>query len=161
MFREPDGFTTREFIGLGFWAVLEELHHLKREIHHMALDLTQLQADVAAETTIDQSAIQLLNTLAQELRDSIGDPAALDALASQIEANSANLAAAVAANTAPAPTVPGVTPGANVGQVPVTPEVVDPTNLNNTPADAEPSDPQAAGTAEPTPEPVPEDVPTA
>ncbi len=73
-------------------------------------DLARITADVAAETTVVDS----VKTLLDQLTAAIGaihteDPAtqvALDALATQIETNSAALTAAVAANTpaAPAPT---------------------------------------------------------
>lgn len=162
MFRHDHELTTRDLIGLGFWAVLEEVHHLKREIRQMALDLTQLTADVQADTDAVNSAVLLLNTLAQEIRDNADDPTALNELAAKLEQNTTALAQAVTDNTNPVP--PDTTgTGANVGQVPVTPEVVDPTNLNNTPADADPSDPEAAGTAQPAPEPetVPEEAPLA
>ncbi len=72
-------------------------------------DLARITADVAAETTVVDS----VKTLLDQLTAAIGaihteDPAtqvALDALATQIETNSAALSAAVAANTPPAPVV--------------------------------------------------------
>lgn len=68
----------------------------------MQTDLTQLQADVAAETTADQSAITLLQGLKAALDAAGTDPVALKVLSDQIEQNTAALAAAVTANT-PAP----------------------------------------------------------
>lgn len=70
--------------------------------------LDQLTADVATLTTVDQSAITLINGLAAQIKAAGVDPAALKALTDQMEAQSSALAAAVAANTpaAPAPTPP-------------------------------------------------------
>ena len=72
-------------------------------------DLTKLQADVAAQTTVTQGVATLLQQLAQQIADlktaGASDPsvqAAIDDLATKVEANSAALATAVSANT-PAP----------------------------------------------------------
>lgn len=71
----------------------------------MALDFSKLQADVAAEQTVVDSVVALLEKLAQELRDALAgvpDPAAqaaIDDVAAKLEAHTAALAAAVAANT--------------------------------------------------------------
>lgn len=65
----------------------------------MALDLTRVQSAVERDNTVTQSAITLLNSLAQMVRDTAGDPAAVNALADQIDANSTSLADAVSANT--------------------------------------------------------------
>jgi hypothetical protein len=74
--------------------------------------LDQLTTDVTAETTIDQSAITLINGLAAQIKAAGTDPVALKALTDQMEANATALSAAVAANTqqAPAP-APAPTPG--------------------------------------------------
>jgi hypothetical protein len=73
----------------------------------MALDLTALEAAVAANTAVDQSASILLTGLTakiQELINAAGnaDPALvakLQALADQITADNATLSASVAQNT--------------------------------------------------------------
>jgi len=81
--------------------------------------LADLQADVAADTVVEQSAVTLINGLAAQLKalSAAGtpvDPAVIDSLATTLEANAASLGAAVAANTvanpAPAP-APAPTPG--------------------------------------------------
>lgn len=77
---------------------------LKLEGKIIMSDLTQLQADVATETTVEQSAITLIGGLAQQIKDAGTDPVALKAVTDQMEANQAALAAAVAANTPAAPT---------------------------------------------------------
>lgn len=72
---------------------------IKGEQKEMA-DLNTLQADVTAEQTVEQSAITLLNGLKAQLDAAGTDPQKLADLSSQIEANTAALAAAVKANTA-------------------------------------------------------------
>lgn len=76
--------------------------------------LADIQAKLAAETTVEASVIALLQTLSADLKAAIAgnDPVALQAVADQIDQNSAALAAAVTANTpaapapAPAPAAP-------------------------------------------------------
>lgn len=65
-------------------------------------DLTKLQADVAAETALDQSAITLITGLAAAVKAAGTDPVALKAMTDQMEANAAALSAAVTANTSAA-----------------------------------------------------------
>jgi hypothetical protein len=75
--------------------------------------VTALSTEVAAETTVNQSAITLLNGLSTQiaaLAANAADPAQvaqvasqLTALASSIHTNAADLAAAVTANTPAAP----------------------------------------------------------
>ena len=74
-----------------------------KETSKMALDLTQLTADVQADTDAVNAAVKLLSTLSAEIAANVNDPAALTALASTLEAITAALAAAVAANTPAAP----------------------------------------------------------
>lgn len=72
-------------------------------VEAMSLDLSALEAEVSQNTDAVASASSLLTTLAQELRDSAGDPAAVAALADRLDQNNAALAAAVLANTPTAP----------------------------------------------------------
>lgn len=65
----------------------------------MPTDLSRLEAAVARDRTVNESAITLLADLAQRLRDAANDPAAINALADALEANQDALAAAVTANT--------------------------------------------------------------
>lgn len=71
----------------------------------MAATLDQVVSDVAAQTTVINSAITLLQQIKAALDAAIatGDLAKVQAVATQIEANTAALAAAVAANTPAAP----------------------------------------------------------
>lgn len=63
--------------------------------------LADLQVAVTAEDTVIDSAITLIQGLAAQVAALTPDQAAIDALAADIKAKSDNLAAAVAANTAP------------------------------------------------------------
>lgn len=61
--------------------------------------LSDVQADVAAEDTVIDSAITLLKGLKDALDAAGTDPVALAALKTDLEAKTSALAAAVAANT--------------------------------------------------------------
>ena len=65
--------------------------------------LVELQAAVATDTTVTASAITLLQGLAAQITAAAGDPAALDAIVQDLNANTTALAEAVAANTPAAP----------------------------------------------------------
>ena len=78
--------------------------------------LADIQAAVAAETTVENSVVALLQTLSADLQAAIAanDPAAMQTVVDTINANAATLAAAVTANTpaapAPVPAPPAPTP---------------------------------------------------
>jgi hypothetical protein len=85
------------------------LLELLRKVNLMADALTDLQNAVAAELTVEQSAITLLQQLAADVAAANAiSPVAVEAVVANINANAAALAAAVTANTpaapAPAPT---------------------------------------------------------
>lgn len=82
-----------------------EIQYLRLELRTMAATLDQVVSDVAAQTTVINSAITLLQQIKAALDAAIatGDLAKVQAVATQIEANTAALAAAVAANTPAAP----------------------------------------------------------
>lgn len=69
----------------------------------MASDLTALQAQVAQNTTIEESAVTLINGLAQQIADLKNDPAALQALADSLNGSATDLSNAITANTPPPP----------------------------------------------------------
>lgn len=69
----------------------------------MSVELDRVKAEVTETKTIQQSAIVLLNSLSQMIRDHIDDPAALTAIADDLDASGNELAAAVQANTPAAP----------------------------------------------------------
>lgn len=69
--------------------------------------LAELKAKVEAEATVVNSAVTLINGLSQQLKDALAagaDPAAIQAIADELDAQSAALASAVAANTIAEPT---------------------------------------------------------
>ena len=123
----------------------DAVESLSERITRMALDLTELRDAVAENTAVDQSAIQLLTTLLDEVESLKGDPEAIQALVDDIRASNATLGAAVAAGTPadPDPTTPEPDPGVPtepVPEVPTEPEApVEPTP--ETPAEDGPEEP--------------------
>lgn len=77
------------------------VERIEKEVEKLMADLTSLKADVAAQSTVIQSAVTLLNGLSAQLAAAIAsnDPTQLAALQASIEANTSQLSAAVAANT--------------------------------------------------------------
>ena len=66
--------------------------------------LSDLQAQVAAQTTVEQSAVTLIQSLAAQITAANGvSPAAVEAVVAQFQTSAAALAAAVTANTPAAP----------------------------------------------------------
>ena len=84
-------------------AILARLVKLEGKVIKMTLDWAKLEADIAAEQTAIDGVVKLLETLSAEIRNlPTSDPATqakIDGIASQLEAQTAALAAAVAANT--------------------------------------------------------------
>lgn len=80
---------------------------LTQEIRRMSAQLEALRAAVAANTTVTGSAIELLNGLYDKLVELLAqetiDPAAVQALADELSAQTQALAAAVTENTPAAP----------------------------------------------------------
>jgi uncharacterized protein (UPF0264 family) len=72
----------------------------------MSAELDRLTAAVAAEKTADASILALVKGLSDQLRAAATDPAKITALADSLDADQAEIAAAVAANATPAPTPP-------------------------------------------------------
>lgn len=81
--------------------ILALLKQSKQRELDMAADLSALTTEVEEAAGVQQSAVTLLEGLAQAVRDAGTDPAALAALASQLDASTAALAAAVEANALP------------------------------------------------------------
>jgi hypothetical protein len=65
----------------------------------MALDLTQLTAELQRDNEVNSSASTLITNLAAQFEAVKGDPAAIQALVDQLRSQNDSLAAAVAANT--------------------------------------------------------------
>lgn len=80
-------------------AVLSKLNTLISKTTIIMTDLSELEAAVAKDTAVDQSAITLLNGLKAALDAAGTDPVKLKALSDQLGSNSDALAAAVVANT--------------------------------------------------------------
>lgn len=70
--------------------------------------LDDLTAQVAANTSAEQSAVTLIQGLAQQIAAAVagGDSAALEALAGQLNSSAAALGAAITANTPATPAPP-------------------------------------------------------
>lgn len=81
---------------------------LKRMEKSMSASLDRLKEEVAENNTLIGSVTTLLSELSERIRENAEDPVALNALANDLDAQNAALAAAVEANTptAPAPPVP-------------------------------------------------------
>ena len=73
-------------------------------------DLTALTAEVARDTTVEESAVTLIQGLAAQIAAAGTDPVKLAALQAQLKTSTDALAAAVAANTSTTP--PPATPPA-------------------------------------------------
>lgn len=79
------------------------LHQLNAKDDLIMTAMTDLQAAVAQETTVEGSVLTLLQGIADQLKAAGTDPAALAALTSQINTNISTMQAAVTANTPAAP----------------------------------------------------------
>lgn len=78
---------------------LEILRSLEKKVKDMSTGMEDLQREVEEATTVAQSAVTLINGLAQQIRDLKDDPVKLEELATKLDASSQALAAVVAANT--------------------------------------------------------------
>lgn len=75
------------------------IKRLTLEIQVMSAIVDRLKAAVTNLTTVTASNNALLSTLAQEIRDNKDDPAALEAIASELEGDTQSISDAVKANT--------------------------------------------------------------
>jgi prefoldin subunit 5 len=64
-------------------------------------DLSRLTQEVAETTEVAQSAITFIAGLSEQIRELSTDPAALEALADELDATQANIAAAIAPDAEP------------------------------------------------------------
>lgn len=78
---------------------LSRLAALEAKVFTMSAELDRLTAEVAQTSTAVDSVLALVEGLAQQIRDLSGNPAALNALADELDAKQAAIAAAVTANT--------------------------------------------------------------
>lgn len=92
---------------LGFIILNRKVNLILMSTKPLSQEITDLQAAVAAEETVEQSAITLLQNLSAQLTAALAsaDPTgAVEAIVTNINTNAAALAAAVTANTPAAPT---------------------------------------------------------
>jgi hypothetical protein len=79
------------------------LRQVIRNQERIMATLQDVRDAVARQTTVEQSVVTLLGQISQQLKDAIAanDPAALQAVVDQIDANTKTLSDAVLANTTP------------------------------------------------------------
>lgn len=77
---------------------------LLERIDKMSPELQRLTDEVAETKQLAASSVTLINGLAQQIRDNANDPAALNALADDLDGSNKEIADAVTANTPAAPT---------------------------------------------------------
>lgn len=114
--------------GIYFWTqrdynnLMQLLYNMQSQLAHLQTSiniiLTQerntmaalddLQAQVQANTNLEQSAVTLIQGLAKQITDAVAnnDSSALQALASQLNSSAAALGSAITANTPQAPADP-------------------------------------------------------
>lgn len=78
-----------------------------KKVNILMATIQDIQAAVAAESTVDDSIVTLLNNIVAELKaaQASNDPLALDAVVASIQANTKKLSDAVTANTPATPVV--------------------------------------------------------
>lgn len=79
--------------------IQETLGYINQRIKSMSAEIDRLTASVTNLTTVDDSLVALVGNLAQLLRDSASDPAAITALADKLDAEAGKVSEAVTANT--------------------------------------------------------------
>lgn len=88
---------------------LDRIEHLLKQVLHLEkeeiMDLTNVTEMVTNLTTVDESAKALLTQLFAAVEANINDPAALQAIVDQGNAETQSLADAITANTPAAPAV--------------------------------------------------------
>jgi len=75
------------------------LTHIIEKVERMALDLGPITQEVTEIGTVVDSAVSLLQSIAQDIRDNIANQAKLSELATQLDTKATALGEAVAANT--------------------------------------------------------------
>lgn len=83
--------------------IVKKLTSIERKVTTMSAELDRLSAEVAETKTVVDSAIVLIEGMAKMIRDNAANPAALKALADELDAKTNALAAKVTENT---PSVP-------------------------------------------------------
>ncbi len=94
-------------------ALVSQVSAISAKVDKLMATLDDVRAAVAAERTVEDSVVTLLEGIAQQLAVAMAsnDPVAMQTVVDDINANASRMAAAVAANTAPpAPPPPAPTP---------------------------------------------------
>lgn len=115
---------------------------LLRSMNIMSAAVERIAAAVAAQKTVNDSILQLVQGLADQLREmaasDTADAAALTALADSLEAEQARLSDAVHENTPQAPEAP-------VEETPVEETPAEETPVEETPVEETPAEPTSDG----------------
>ncbi len=90
-------------LGPGLGDVLKLLQEIRKDVKKMSAELDRLTTEVSETSTVVDSAVALIQGLAEQIRQLATDPAALNALADSLDTKTNELAAAVAANTSTPP----------------------------------------------------------
>lgn len=90
--------------------IQQSLHNINQRLHPMSAALDRLTQEVSETKSAIQSAITLIQGLAQQIRDNVDDSAALTALADDLDAQQTSLAQAVTDNTPAAPVATNTQP---------------------------------------------------
>ena len=77
----------------------EIINNMHQEEVAMTLELEELQKQVAENTSLEQSAIQLIEGIADQLEAAKDDPEKIAALTASLKGTATALAAAISANT--------------------------------------------------------------
>lgn len=83
----------------GLLAITRKLNHILDKQDRIMATLAELTAQVAANSTVIDSALVLISGIAARIEAAGTNPVALDALVAELQAKDTELAAAVAANT--------------------------------------------------------------
>lgn len=95
----------------------------------MSTALARLQTELATNTDVTNAVLALVENLSTEIRNNVGDEAALNSLADSLDENSAKLAAAVSANT---PAADPATPPADLEPIATDPAAGDASGTSGT-----------------------------
>lgn len=102
-------------------SIANQLTTLQQGQQKMTIDLTALTAAIAADANVESSAVTVIQNIAAEIQSALANAQSIDAntqvqlngLATQLQNNSAALAAAIAAANVAAPVVANTAPVAN------------------------------------------------
>jgi hypothetical protein len=95
----PDIIARLTRIETGISQVVRMMREILTQEHHMAQELDDLTAAVGANSVLLDSAVVLINGIADRIAAAGADPVKLAALTAELRAHDDALAAAVAANT--------------------------------------------------------------